>query len=107
MKHFKILALVAINFLFLFSFANAVTIENPLGTTDIQEIITNALNALLGIAGTIAVAMIVYGGIKIMISGGEQTKYDEAKKTITYAIIGLIIVIMAGAFINFILDVFK
>lgn len=108
MKHFKKVFILTITiFLFLFSIVSAVTLESPFGTTDVQVIINKMINALLGIVGTIAVIMIVYGGIKIMISGGEPTKYEEAKKTITYAVVGLIIVLLAGAFINFILGVFR
>lgn len=108
MKHFKKVFILTITiFLFLFSIVSAVTITSPFGTTDVQVIINKMINALLGIVGTIAVLMIVYGGIKIMISGGEPTKYEEAKKTITYAVVGLVVVLLAGAFINFILGVFR
>lgn len=108
MKHFKKVFILTITiFSFLFSIVSAVTLESPFGTTDVQVIINKMINALLGIVGTIAVLMIVYGGIKIMISGGEPTKYEEAKKTITYAVVGLVVVLLAGAFINFILGVFR
>lgn len=100
-KHFsKILLLVLILIPFI---TFAIEITNPLGTTDIQGIMKNILNAIFSIVGIIAVAMIVWGGIQLMISGGEEEKRQAAKKTITYAIIGLIIVILSSAILEFIM----
>lgn len=100
-KHFsKILLLVLILIPFI---TFAIEITNPLGTTDIQGIMKNILNAIFSIVGIIAVAMIVWGGIQLMISGGEEQKREAAKKTITYAIIGLIVVILSSAILEFIM----
>ena len=81
---------------------SAVTVTNPLRTTSVQGLITNIINAVLSIVGLVAVAMLIYGGFLIMISGGEQEKYDSGKKTITYAVVGLIVVILSYAIMNFI-----
>lgn len=105
MKHFiyKTAVPALFSLIPIFSIAAGVTIENPLGTNDVQEIINNVLNALLGIAGTIAVAMIVYGGILYMISGDNKELHERAIKTLTRAVIGLIIIMIAGAAVNFII----
>lgn len=81
----------------------AVDVDNPLGETDIQEIIGNIVNAILGVVGLVAVAMIVYGGVLFSISGGNQDTLDKAKKTITYAVVGLIIALLSYAIVNFII----
>lgn len=67
-------------------------------------IITNITNTLLAIVGVIAVVMLIYGGIRYIISGGDQKKVTDAKNTILYAIIGLIISLLSYAIINFVLN---
>ncbi len=67
-------------------------------------IITNITNTLLAVVGIIAVVMLIYGGIRYIISGGDQKKVTDAKNTILYAIIGLIISLLSYAIINFVLN---
>lgn len=63
-------------------------------------------NILLYVVGAIAVIMIVVGGLRYVISGGNQTQITAAKNTILYAVVGLIIAILAYAIINFVLGTF-
>jgi len=48
--------------------------------------------SLIYIAGPLAVLMIVVGGVRFIISRGDQTQMEEAKKNITWAIIGLLVI---------------
>lgn len=48
--------------------------------------------SLIYIAGPVAVFMIVVGGVRYIISRGDQTQMEEAKKNITWAIIGLLVI---------------
>ena len=54
-------------------------------------------NVLLFIIGAIAVIMIVIGGLRYVISGGDAKQVDAAKNTILYAIIGIIVAFIARA----------
>ena len=63
-------------------------------------------NVLLFIVGAIAVIMIVIGGLRYVISGGDSSQVQAAKNTILYAIIGIIVAILAYAAVNFVLDSF-
>ena len=63
-------------------------------------------NVLLFIIGAIAVIMIVIGGLRYVISGGDAKQVDAAKNTILYAIIGIIVAILAYAIINFVTGTF-
>ncbi|MBR0480311.1 hypothetical protein IJJ46_00575 [Candidatus Saccharibacteria bacterium] len=54
--------------------------------------------------GTISVIMLIYGGFRYVISGGDSKKVTDAKNTILYAIIGLIISMLAYAIVNFIIS---
>lgn len=62
-----------------------------------------AMNIFLGIMGAISVLMIAIGGFKYTMSMGEPTSIKKAKDTILYAVIGLLIAILAGTIVNFVL----
>jgi multisubunit Na+/H+ antiporter MnhB subunit len=55
----------------------------------------------------IAVIMIVIGGIRYTTSNGDSSQVKSAKDTIMYAVIGLVVAILAYAIVNFILSAFK
>lgn len=61
-------------------------------------------NVILYIVGIIAVIMLIIGGIKYVISGGDSKKVTDAKNTVLYAIIGLIIAFLAFAIVNFVIS---
>lgn len=58
----------------------------------------------LGIIGAISVIMLIWGGLRYIISGGDSKKITDAKNTILYAIIGLIIALLSYAIIRFVLN---
>jgi hypothetical protein len=63
-------------------------------------------NVLLFIVGAIAVIMIVIGGLRYVLSGGDSNQITAAKNTILYAIIGIIVAILAYAIVRFIVGSF-
>ena len=71
------------------------------------DIIKTVVNTLLFILGAVAVIMIVIGGIRYTISQGDSGAVTSAKNTILYAVIGLIVAIMAYAIVNFVVTAFK
>lgn len=77
--------------------------ENLFGQTGIFRTITNVL---LFILGAISVIMIIIGGLRYVISGGNATAVTAAKNTILYAIVGVIVALLAYAIVNFVLDSF-
>ena len=60
-------------------------------------------NILIFITSAISVIMLIVGGLRYALSGGEQKTITEAKNTILYALIGLIIAAAAYAIVNFVL----
>jgi glucose uptake protein GlcU len=60
-------------------------------------------NTILYIVGIIAVIMLIIGGIKYVVSGGDSKKVTDAKNTVLYAIIGLIVSFLAFAIVNFVI----
>lgn len=77
------------------------------GPTTLAGLITIVTNLLLGIAGAVAVIFIIIGGIQYTTSGGSEDKTRTAKSTITNAVIGLIITILAFVIVNFVISIFK
>lgn len=64
-----------------------------------SEIITRVLNWMLGIVGILSLTMIVYSGVSYVISAGDKERVDSAQKTLTYAIIGLVVSLVAYAIV--------
>ncbi|MBL8160167.1 hypothetical protein JNJ66_06980 [Candidatus Saccharibacteria bacterium] len=65
-------------------------------------IFTTVANILIFLVGLIAVIMLIIGGIRYAVSGGDQSAVTAAKNTILYAIIGLVVAFMAFAVVNFV-----
>lgn len=62
-----------------------------------QDQIQNAFTWAYTVAGLVAVAFIIYGGIKYVISQGDPGKTRAATQSIIYAVVGLVVVLMAAA----------
>jgi len=69
-------------------------------------IFTTVTNVMLFIVGAISVIMIVIGGLRYVVSGGDTSNVTAAKNTILYAIVGLIVAMLAYAMINFVITSF-
>ncbi len=72
---------------------------------DIRVIVVRIINVLLGVLGTIFLLLMIYAGWLWMTAGGEAQKVEKAKKIITNAIIGLVIVFMSFAFTKFVFSI--
>ena len=68
-----------------------------------EGIFHQVTNVILYIAGIVVVIMLIIGGIKYMMSGGDSKKVTDAKNTVLYAIIGLVICFIAFAVVNFVI----
>ena len=73
------------------------------GNEKFNNFIKDIINILLFLIGAIAVIMIIIGGLRYVTSGGDQGQITGAKNTILYAVIGLVIAVMAFAIVNFVL----
>lgn len=73
------------------------------GETGIFRTITNVL---LYVLGAVSVIMIIIGGLRYVVSGGNSANVTAAKNTILYAIVGIIVALLSYAIINFVLGSF-
>ena len=74
------------------------------GDRDLPTILGTIINAFLGLLGVVLVVIIIYAGYKWMTAQGNSTQVDEAKKMITQAVIGMIILMAAYAISRFVLE---
>jgi Type IV secretion system pilin len=63
--------------------------------SSLQAIALNVLNLLLSIVGLLAIIAILIGSIWMFSAGGDKERYELGKKTIKYAIVGIIIAVGA------------
>lgn len=67
-------------------------------------IFTTIVNILLYIIGAVAVIMLIIGGVRYVVSGGDSAAVTGAKNTILYAVIGIVVAILAYAIVNFVIN---
>jgi hypothetical protein len=77
--------------------------DQPADLFAADGVFTIVVNALLFIIGALSVIMLIYGGIRYTISGGDSNAVTAAKNTIMYAIIGIVVAVLAYAIVNFVL----
>lgn len=61
-------------------------------------------DTLIFIIAAISVIMLIIGGLRYVISQGDKTHVESAKNTILYAIIGLVVAILAYGIVHFVLQ---
>lgn len=86
-------------------FFGAAVAWNPTAGTqenDLNRLIQRGLNTALIIAGVLAVAYLIYSGIRYIMSGGDASKAKEAQQGITNAIIGLVVALVAFVVVQFV-----
>jgi hypothetical protein len=74
------------------------------GQTNLNDKIAKVINVLSAVIGVVAVIMIIFGGFRYITSGGNESSVGSAKKTILYALVGLVIVALAQLIVKFVLN---
>jgi len=115
-KKFPAIILIVLIILFLPFFCNAQEeIQKGLQETaksagfgekapEVTAVAGKIVGVVIGLSGFLLAIYLVYGGFLWMTSGGEEEKIKKAKGMITNAIIGLVIVILAYAISNFVIE---
>lgn len=79
---------------------NSKETTNPL--TGDNGLIIKVTNIVALVAGAAAVILIVIGGIRFMTAGGDSQKITDARKTVTGALIGIAVIVLARTIIVFV-----
>lgn len=82
------------------------TCNQDTGVNDdsLSKLGNKVVNLFSLIIGVIAIIMIIYGGFRYITSGGASERVGNAKNTLIYAIVGLIIVALAQIIVHFVLN---
>ncbi len=78
-------------------------LKDPLGGANIPQIVARMVSYLLGFVGALFLLFFVYGGILWMTAGSSE-RIKTAKKTLTYAVLGMIVVILSYTIITIIIN---
>jgi hypothetical protein len=86
--------------------ASTAGFQDPGGDADtaLANIVGNIIDGALALIGLVLLAMLVWGGFDWMMAGGEPGKVTTAKGKITNSIIGLVIIFLAYAITNYVIE---
>lgn len=87
-----------------FSFGQFKIPDPPAGIPNapLPSLIAQIIKIFLLLVGVIALGFIVYGGFRYITSRGDEREVQEAKDTITYAVIGILVIGLAYAIVAFV-----
>jgi hypothetical protein len=83
-----------------------VNLTNPLGkdaSTDVNVLIGKIINGVLGIVGSLALVMFIYGGFVWMTARGNRDAITKGKDILVWAIIGMVVIFTSYAAVSFVL----
>ena len=89
------------------STSGTVKLCNPLtgNTTNIEIpiLLGKIINSVLGVVGSLALVMFIYGGITWMLSAGNQEQVTKGKNILIWAAVGIVIIFTSYALVKFVL----
>lgn len=74
------------------------------GGLDIGDLIKKVINIMSMLVGAIAVIMLIVAGFRYVTSAGSDSATAAAKKTIIYAVVGLVVVALAQVIVHFVIN---
>jgi len=77
--------------------------SGDIGGGDLKQAIVKVIQVVLDFMTLIAVVMIIVAGIRYIISRGEESENEKAKKMIIYVIVGLVVILLARAIVTFVI----
>lgn len=75
--------------------------------SDLVANIKTVTDTMLFVIGVVAVIMLIVGGFRYIFSGGNSQNTTAAKDTILYAVVGIVVALLAYALVNFVLGQFS
>jgi hypothetical protein len=87
--------------------SGAVKLDNPLTgsatNTDIPTLLGKVINSVMGVIGSLALVMFIYGGIIWMLSAGNQEQVTKGKNILIWAAVGIVIIFSSYALVKLVL----
>ncbi|HBU28034.1 TPA: hypothetical protein DEB00_02875 [Candidatus Uhrbacteria bacterium] len=82
----------------------AVQLYNPLGSRTIPQLVGFVIQAVLGITGSLALAMVVWGGFLWLTAAGKPDRIKSGRDTLLWAVIGLAVIFAANILATFVIN---
>jgi hypothetical protein len=82
--------------------SEACTTDDTNNISGSDGIVLRAANLIAILGGIAAVIMIILGGFNMITGGGDSSKVGTAKKTIVYAVVGIIVISLSRLIVGFI-----
>lgn len=80
-------------------------IPNPLKDDTIPEILNTVAGFLYTLAIAVVTIMVLWGGFQILTAAGSPERIDRGKKTLLYAVIGTVVILIAGGIADLTADI--
>jgi len=77
-------------------------VDDPAKLSDLNKVFENVVSIALAFAGIVLFIMLIVGGFRYITAGGDPKGIEGAKKTLTYAIAGMVLVALSFLILNFI-----
>ncbi len=85
----------------------SISIPNPIGScNDATCLISRVVKSILGVIAIIATLMFIWGGLMMLTSGGNEKQIKQAKDTLVWAAIGIVVILISWAVIKFVFTSF-
>lgn len=78
-------------------------VEKTEGEKSLMSNVNMLINVFTSVMGFLAVAMIIYGGFMLLTAQGDPARIKRGKDVVLYSVIGLILVVLAYAIVNFVM----
>ena len=79
-------------------------VEKTDGEKSLMSNVSMLINVFASVMGFLAVGMIIYGGFMLLTAQGDPARIKRGKDVVTYSIIGVILVVLAYAIVNFVMN---
>ncbi len=86
---------------------DGILLANPSDLDDVQDLLDSVINFFNLVLGPILVIVILIGAFKMLTAQGNENKYMEGRKTVQYAVIGAVVVLVADGIILIIKEILE
>jgi hypothetical protein len=84
-----------------------ITLQNPLGTQSLADIVAAILSAFFTLSIPIVSIMVMVGGYYILTAAGNEENLKKGRQTITYAVIGFAVILLANGVVSLVRELLK
>lgn len=86
---------------------SCVKLNNPLGVTEVPDVVSLVIKGAMGLMGAIVLFMFVWGGMTWLLSAGNPEKISAGAKTMVWAAIGAAVVLLSYIVLTKILEILR